>query len=123
LCGSKRSQNSTSSAAMGSTTAAWVACPAAASTIAHTVRSARQHAIAASSMAMAHTNGSWPSTGATMRTGFASTSAAHHPRRSSGKAQNVVATSATEPITSHSVTTQSPSSGRNTAAESQGMNA
>ena len=121
--GSKRNQPTTRIAAMGSTTAACVACPRPASTIAHPMRPVRQHATAARNMAMAHTNGNCPSTGATMSTGLASTSAAHQPRRSSGKAQNVAATSPTDPITSHSVTTQSPSSGRRSAAESHGMNA
>jgi hypothetical protein len=57
---------------------------------------------------------------AATRAGFSSTVAAHHPRRTSGKATKVAASSPAMPSTSHSVTIQSPARGRATAAVSHG---
>jgi hypothetical protein len=57
-----------------------------------------------------------------MITGFASTAAAHHPRRSSGNATNVATMHPTAPSAVHNVTPQSPSTGHTIAAVVQFAN-
>ena len=62
-------------------------------------------------------------TQAVIKAGLRSAVAAHPGARISGKAHNVAPATPTQPSTNHRVTTQSPSSGRPSAAVSQGMKA
>ena len=91
-------------------------------TIAVVRRPRRQQPIAKSNIAAAQRNGSCPSSSPSTNAGFTSTAAAHQPRRSSGKAQNVATTRPTKPMPRVSVTLHSLMSGQSSTANIQGMN-
>jgi len=113
----------TTMATIGITTAGWMIDARAVSATAGHTRLRRHMPIAKVNAAIDHKNGSWPSSGEITSDGLVSVAAAHHPRRSVGKVQNVAAMVAAKPSTSQSVTARSPSSGHTSAALAQGTDA
>jgi len=112
----------TSTMVMGRTMAGCVACATPAASALASGWPRRHSATAASSTAAPQRNGSWPMMGAMTTGGDSSAAAAHHPAPSSGNAQRVAATSATNPRTSTTVTARSPATGHSSAAAVQGGN-
>ena len=114
--GTNGRQASTRSTPMGSTIAAWVAWPRPTSSAATSGRSRRHAATPNNSSAAPQAKDCWPKRSDSMIAGFASTAAAHQPRRSSGNATNVATMHPTAPSAVHSVTPQLPSTGQTNAA-------
>src|SRR5205085_1778861 len=120
--GSTYSRPTTSTATIGTMTAGCVACPNPSNTPAAIGDERRQQAIAANTNAVAQRNGSCPSSTLSTSIGSMSSTANHHAPRISGNAHHIAATVPRKPSTSHSVTVQSPKSGRTSAALNHGIN-